>query len=378
MKLWGERLQITDLEVWISWEGTRLLKEEMKRFERLHGLGIKVVEVPRTQSKLLAVLRARGKLPDLVMIQSDYVPALKKARALQNLDYMNADDIVEKGLRAFRADGKLWAMPFYFDSQIVFYNPNHLRPQDLPPGFPLNWSLGDLEAMAETLKSRGQIPMAWNAYSAYWLVPFQVGFGKDPLIDSDGSMRIDDSATQRAIEYILDLKNRDLMRAMERDAMISLFTSGSVGLILSGSYSIPLFREIGIDYDVAAYPHNHGKPLAPLLDFKGFAITRKSRNPILARRLIQYLTGIGVQRRFTNALSKLPANRSVWSLMEQDHTYVNVLEKSYETGIPVPAEKAYGTFKNTMWKLLRLVLSGQMSVREVLAQGQKILNANRG
>ncbi len=370
----GEKLSQDSLEVWVSWEGIPLLKEEISRFERLHNVSIKVLNVPKTKSKLIAVLRGKGKLPDVVMIQSDYLPSLTKAKALQNLDYMDSTYLSEKGLKAFRLNGKTWAIPFYFDTQLVFYNRKLISLKPSP-----GWTLLDFESTAldAAQRQKGIIPLAWNAYSAYWLIPFQTGFGKNPFIEADGSLRINDTATIKALEYIMDLQSRRLLQVMERDAMISLFSSGKIAMILSGSYSIPLFTELGLDFDIAPFPFNSEtkKALSPLLDYKALAITRKTHNPILSRRLIQYLTGIGVQQRFPIILSKMPADPKAWQIMKEKNRYHRALTQSSAIGIPVPTEKSYTVYKSTMWKLLRLALTGQMSVREVLTKGQQIIDS---
>lgn len=373
IELYGTPLSQTQLEVWVSWEGVPLLKKEISRFAASHNVDIRVVEVPKTQSKLISVLRGKGKLPDVVMIQSDYLPSLVKARALQNLDYFHTSSLVQKGMDAFSLEGKSWGIPFYFDTQLVFYNRKIIQE---PPS--IDWNLRDMEKVAYSALQQGLVPAAWNAYSVYWLIPFQIGFGKQSIIEADGSIRIDDPATEKALEYILDLKHKGLLGIMERDAMISLFASGKIAMILSGSYSIPLFSELKLDFGIAPYPFNPdtNKYISPLLDFKGWAITRKTRNPILARRLIQYLTGIGVQQRFSNALSKLPANTNVWEIIETKNPYCQVLLKSFEIGTPVPPDKAYLIYKGTMWKLLRFAVSEQMSIKETLSRGQKIINAN--
>ena len=72
-------------------------------------------------------------------------------------------------------------------------------------------------------------------------------------------------------------------------------------------------------------------------------------------------------------MSKLPVNRDSWEIMKQENPHFPVLTRSAESGIPVPSEQAYGVYKNTMWKLLRFVFSGQMSAAEALEQGQRII-----
>jgi len=374
IEILGEPLEEDQLEIWVSWEGIPLLKEQFRRFSNLHDVKIKVTEVPRIETKLISILRAGGRPPDVVMVQSDYLPALVQSRAIQSLDYLSFEALIPKARRSFSLDGKSWAVPFYFDCQLLFYNPRLL--DEAPP---LDWTLADMERLAQGVKIRfpGVAPMNWNAYSAYWLAAFQLGFGKQKLVEADGSIRIDDAATRTALSYLLDLQNRELLVVSEREAMISLFASEKVAMILSGSYSIPLFEELGIPFGVAAYPRIRadGRSLAPFLDFKGWAISRRTYSPILARRVIQYLGGIGTQQRFPAALSKLPVNQDAWKIMRQKNFYYSVLARSAETGVPVPTERAYGVYKNTMWKLLRFVFSGQMSVAEALKEGQRIIAA---
>ncbi|MBN1685184.1 MAG: extracellular solute-binding protein [Spirochaetales bacterium] len=371
-------LEQRDLEVWVSWEGVPELKEEIAAFARRHGCDIDVVEVPGIKTKLLAVLRADGRVPDLVMVQSDYLPELTAARALQPVD--SPVTVAAGGLSgtgAFTLDDRLMASPFYFDSQVVVINP-----QIFPEGPELEravsgeWDLNGFKRAGRAMKARGATPYCWNAYSAYWLVSFQHGFGKERLIEPDGRILMTDRPTVDAVNYLLDLQEEGLLEVNERDAMVTIFLRGDVGAILTGSYSIPSFEKLGIDFAVAPYPLNPdtGKPVAPVLDYKGFSITRKARNPVLARRLIQYLSSPGVQLRFTSALSKLPARQDVWDELERFHAYSTPLRLSAERGIPLPPDQAYGLFKNTMWKLLRLVLSGQMDTQDALEEGQAVVD----
>ncbi len=376
----GELLSEKSLEAWVSWEGVPELKEEVARFASSHGLSVRVTDVPNTQTKLLAVARAGGTLPDVVMIQSDYAPALAAARVIQSVEYLRTDDLVPKGFEAFRHEGRFWAVPFYFDAQLVFYN------KKLTGGTVRDdWTTDDLERMAAKIAASSaadgsglKAPMAWNLYSAYWLLPFMAGFGKPSILNPDGSITVDDEPTARALAYLLDLDKRGLLEPAERDAMISWFASGKTAFILSGSYSIPEFTKIGIDFGVAPYPvlSATGKALAPLLDFKGLAIGRRTTKPVLARRLVQYMTSPGVQASFTSKLFKLPASRMAMETARSDNKYYAQLMRSYETGLVVPPAESYAAFKNVMWKLLRFLLTGQMDVATTQKTAAKLIAEN--
>jgi hypothetical protein len=50
------------------------------------------------------------------------------------------------------------------------------------------------------------------------------------------------------------------------------------------------------------------------------------------------------------------------------------MRAGFRQGAVVPPQRAYGIYKNTMWKLLRFVFSGRMGIEEVLATGQRIID----
>ena len=380
ISLWGAPLESRELEVWLSWEGTDLIGAEIQRFAELHGLDIAISEIPNSRSKLIAVSRAGGIPADLVMIQSDYLADLVDNHTLQPIESMLSENVLGKGRGAFDYAGRTWAYPFYFDSHLLFYNTNLIseRPS-------LSWTLEDLEALSAELLVRDAhgadhgeaavIPISWNAYSAYWLTPFVIGFGKDRIVDAQGRVVVDDESTRRAVGYVLYLREHGYLEVMERDAMTAYFATGRVAMILSGSYSIPHFERLGLPFSVLPYPAvpGTGRHVAPFLDFKGLAVPRRARHPVLARRLIQYLSTPAVQAAVSLPLRKMPASAPAWELIRDSHPYFEVLEESYRIGTPVPTERSYATYKSLMWRLLRFVFTEQMSVEEMLATGDELL-----
>lgn len=390
----GTRLQTTTLSAWISWEGIDVIEAEIDAFGERYGVTVDTSAIANTRSKLTATERARGVPADVVMIQADYLPDLLEVEALQPLRtartprngggptggliqtpisddrYQSSQHRIDPGTASFASLGRLWAQPFYFDSHVVFYNTNLVRPAPSE-----DWTLADMERMARA--SRAEVALAWNAYSAYWLTPFVVGFGRDEIVGADGVVPVDDPATHRALEYILGLVEAGTLTVMERDAMTAYFTSGRAAMILSGSYSIPAFESLGIPFAVAPFPRveRGGRRVAPFLDFKGFAVARRAYHPILARRFIQYMTSPAVQARVTSQIAKMPADQEAWELLPPDTPYRDVLAASYRIGVPVPNERAYVVYKSLMWRMLRFAFTGQMSVDRVLEESDRLLRA---
>ena len=380
----AEFLDDRRLTIWTSWEGTSELKHEITRFAELHGCSIDSISVANTQTKLIAGVRAGIRIPDVVMVKSDYISELLSARALQPVDTLIGH--LTKSAEAFEIDGHIWAAPFYFDAQVAFVNPeifadvyvgdNDDRQKFVNKALAGTWTIEDMEEASLAVIDDVAVPMAWNAYSAYWFLPFLSAFGRESDFSINNAVTVDDRSSRKALEYLLDLETRGLFKPIEREAMISLFVTGDAGLILSGSYSIATFENLGIDFIVAPFPANDdtGFFVTPLLDYKGFAITRRARNPALARRLVQHLCGPGVQSRFSSTLSKLPAREDMWPLIANEIPWSAALAASADRGIPVPPDRGYAVYKQTMWKLLRLVFSGKMDVEEALASGQSVID----
>ncbi|MBL7005752.1 MAG: extracellular solute-binding protein [Spirochaetia bacterium] len=370
----GDKLAEKPLDVWLSWEGTNQLKQIIADFARKYGVKIETNVIPGIDTKLAAHHRGNMKIPDVVMIQSDYLPKLIAEQALQPVVWKLSDVYQPRGVEAFTST-QLYAVPFYSDVQIICWNPEII---DHPYGNTDNDVSGTLEMMENNLAAvpASYTPAVWNIYSAYWLLPFQMGFGKSAILESDGSITVNDRATIDALTYLIHLLDTGLIGAVERDGMISQFIQGEVGMILTGSYALPGFIDLGIPFNVAAYPVNqdNGAYVSPLIDYKGFSIPKKSRNPIAARRLIQYLTSPQVQAAFSFNNFKNPSRNDIWDLSTIPDQISRVLQISISQGSVIPPEAAYKISKDTMWKIIRLILAKQLTPVDGLNKAQEIID----
>lgn len=369
LALTGEPCPEKSIEVWVSWEGVPELKTTIRLWAERAGVTAKIIDVPSIKSKLITVLRGGGKVPDVVMIQSDYLPDLVEAGALQPLDGLRLPAAEAKGKKAFENSGKLLGVPFYCDTQLVFYSTKLVKQAPDP-----DWTLDDMERLAKN--SGAQVGAAWNAYSAYWFLPFVIGFGKDSILGTRGNMDVRHPAYSQALSYLKDAINRHFLTPMERDAMMAYFTSGKAAFILSGSYSVPEFKRLGVPFGVAPFPlvSAGGKRLSPMLDYKGWAITRATKNPVLSRRLVQYLSSPVVQAAFCAPQGKLPAAAAAWSVLPTGDPYLATIQASWEAGVAVPPDPVYGDFKNASWKLIRLFLDGSINADETVSALATILD----
>lgn len=375
----GEVSTDRSMEIWVSWEGVDRLKAEIERFATLHEVNVKTLEVPKISSKLVQTQRGGGNVPDVVMVQSDYVEELVGSDSIQSMEYFDLDGFNHDGIESFNLYGIQWAIPFYFDTQALICNEYVFTKVGINPESIR--TIEDLEQTAIAIRDYATshnasiIPMSWNLYSAYWFLPFQLGFGKGHLIEADGMVTVADRASIEAMEYLRSLIDKSLLSANERDSMLTNFVSGKIGMIMSASYMIPELEKYGVPFKIIPFPLNQATDtfVTPLSDYKGLAITKRSRNPIIARRLVQYLTGAGVQYRFTSAVDKLPVVEMVSDLDWFESDVRKAVKQSALQGKPIPPDRAYSIYKNVMWSMMRLILDDKLSSHAGLVEAERLI-----
>ncbi len=374
----GELTQGKTLEVWLSREGVDFLKESIEHFATWFGLDIAVVEIPGIPARLTAYHRARQPLPDLFMIESNHIQPLALNQILQRLDYLydqNPQRIahVAPALdNAFVWEQAIYGHPLYADTQVIFTNPE-LTGESFQPR-----TNEELLQLKEMCTGTGTIPICWNAYSLYWFVPIITAFGKDPLLEEDGGVNLLDGSTKKALEWVLELIRDGSLVVEERDSMHALFTAGRVAMILSGSYMLESFIHWEIPHAIHPFPYHtqENRYFRPVLDAKGLAISQHTRQPIVARRLLDYLSSPIVLKPFCEQYFKIPFSPAILAQMELPDSVRYAYEKSLEIGIALPTSVAYGVWKSVFWKILRFIYTGQMTVDQALREAQRLIESN--
>jgi len=374
----GEQTQGKTLEVWLSREGVGFLKESIERYAKWFGLEIKVLDIPGIPDRLRAYHRARQPLPDLFLIEPNHIEPLVLNQILQRLDYLYHQNpqriahIAPALDSAFVWEQAIYAHPLYTDTQVIFTNPE-LTGEPFQPR-----TDQDLLQLKEIVTGKGTIPICWNAYSLYWFVPIITAFGKDPLLEDDGRVNLLDGSTKKALEWILERTREGSLVVEERDPMHALFTAGRVAMILSGSYMLESFIHLEIPHAIHPFPYytQENRYFRPVLDVKGLAISQHTRQPILARRLLDYLSSPIVLKPFCEQYFKIPFSPTILAQMDLPDSVRHAYEKSLEYGISLPTSAVFGVWKSVFWKILRFVYTGQMTVDQAIQEAQRLIEVN--
>jgi arabinogalactan oligomer/maltooligosaccharide transport system permease protein len=320
-------------------EDRAVLQERVDAFQSERpGVRIRVLykETEELRSGLeSAVLVGRG--PDIVYGPSDPVGVYDEIRALQDLsEWFPAEVRAEFDPRALvtgppldaaeRAKGsadepapRLLMVGDRFGNHLALvYNRNFIK---TPPKTTDELvELAKQNTVDENADGRPErYGLVWNYTEPFFVVPFLTGYGAW-VFDDERAARgefvptLDTPAAREAYTFVASLRNKHkvLPQSADYEGAASLFLAGKSAMLIDGDWSWAKYLGAeGIDAAVAPLPDVSatGKPMAPMVAPKGYAMSVAARGPRrqLAGELIRYLTDPPTQQRFLEAQKILPS-----------------------------------------------------------------------
>ena len=212
--------------------------------------------------------------------------------------------------------------------------------------------------------------LTWNYTEPYFFVPFLNGFG-GTLMDENGRPTLDTEATVRAIQFILDLRDKHRVIPRESDYNIAetLFKEGRAAAIINGPWSWAGYGDAGIDYGLARIPRMSatGRWCAPLVASKGYSVNAnvpEERLPYV-REVIEYLTNAEIQKRMARELATIPTIRSVRDdPVIQENPLLLASLSQIEVAEPIPLGPQLRQIWDGMRGPYQLVMNGAVTARE--------------
>lgn len=370
----AERLQDKSLEVWISWEGIDQLKDIICKWGMKYNIDINIISTTNSTSRLESVVQSKTTPPDLVLVPETSIDELVKASAIQPIPSYILNNIKTELKERFLINNIYYASPFYYDVQLLFYNPDLVNLNKYA-----NLSLADIETESKNLIGKIEIPLTWNSYSTYWLLPFIYSYNTNNQINFDYNLSFKNEPTLNALIYLQKLNKQPYFEPLEKNAMLSYFIEGKTAIILSSSYTIPYFEKLGIKYEVKSFPFNNESQeyLKPLTDTKAFVIPKGSHHTLLSYRLLQYLISEDVQMEFCSSQFKMSPNYFVETTLMDTNPYYKTILSNKSNFSTIPNNSNYTTYKNLLWKLLRFIYTDQLSPQQVIEKGEQLLINNK-
>ncbi|HYC00704.1 MAG TPA: sugar ABC transporter substrate-binding protein [Candidatus Limnocylindrales bacterium] len=319
------------VELWAMGSEGEVVEAMLPAFRQRHpDIDVRVQRLPwsAAHEKLLTAY-VGGTMPDVFQIGNTWIPEMVALGALEPLDDRSAtsasvarDDFFAGILDTNVVEGRLWSLPWYVDTRLLFYRRDLLQRSGVS-GPPATWGQW-LDAMRRVRASAGASSYAIFLPVDEWQTPVILALqrGARLLRDHDGRGNFSSAETKDAMAFYLALYEEGLapQRAAAQIAnLYQEFAAGYFTFFITGPWNLRELEKrlpaaLSEAWSTAPMPAPH--PATPAISLAGGAslgIAASSRRKEQAWKLLEFLAEPAQQAQFYRASGSLPARRSAWS-----------------------------------------------------------------
>lgn len=345
--------EITVVTMWIYDEMASTEEKAIVRaardFEALNpDIRIVFENVPnRGLMDKLIVASVAGAVPDVVHVALEWnaeLGAMGHSEAMNN--YLSPErlrEIPKGALDSSSYQGKIYGIPWYVDTTLIFYNKEMFRAAGLPiPGnSPMTWAelLKTAEALTKDTDGDGKIDqygfgMRKGAGAAICWFPFFFANG-GKLYSPDGlKAAVNSPEGLESFKFLTGMYANGIMppgaTAYDRwDDIRNAFLSRKIAMYVTGNWEIgPITTGADFEWGITAHPRQ--KERSSFLGGASLMIPSKAVNKDAAWRWIDFLTGKGSMK-YLAEYDRIPARNDA---SQADHIKANPLYEIFAGEIP--------------------------------------------
>jgi multiple sugar transport system substrate-binding protein len=317
------------LDFWAMGREGEVVKELLPEFERTHpGVRVKVQQIPwsAAHEKLLTAFVGDA-TPDVAQLGNTWIAEFAVLGALEALEPAVAGSAIIHGDDYFAGiwdtnsfDGRLYGVPWYVDTRLLFYRRDLLAEAGFaaPPSTWPQW-LEMLAALKERAgPDRYAILLPLNEFEPLLALALQQD---EPLLrDGDRWGNFRGQGFRRALTLYLEMFQKNLAPPATNNQIANIwneFGRGYFSFYITGPWNIGEFKrrlpaEQQEIWMTAPLPGPAG-PGASIAGGASLVVFNASPHKQAAWQFIEYLSRPDVQRRFHALTGNLPPRRSTWS-----------------------------------------------------------------
>lgn len=370
----------------------------LPEFERANPtIHVKLQQLPWTAAheKLLTAF-AGDTTPDVCQLGNTWIPELVALNALEPLDRLAAGSAVVDAGDYFagiwdtnRINGKLYGVPWYVDTRLLFYRRDLLARAgySTPPRSWREWT----QMLTALSKHAGAdqygILLPLNEFEPLLALALQQD---DPLLRDDGRWgNFSAPGFRRALGFYLEMFQRGWAPPLGTAAISNVwneFGRGRFAFYISGPWNIGEFERRlppgqQDTWMTAPLPGPDG-PGASIAGGSSLVVFRASRHQAAAWRLVEFLSQPSVQRRFHALTGDLPPRRATWADPQlAADIHARAFREQLERVKPAPKVPEWERIATEMRLTAERAVHGQLTVeqaaRELDTRAAQILEKRR-
>lgn len=373
------------LTFWAMGREGEAVAQLIPAFEREHpDIHVDVQELPwkAAHQKLLTAF-AGDTTPDVAQLGNTWIAELQALDALLPLqplvdrshEVQPADYFA--GIWATnRIDGRLYAIPWYVDTRLLFYRKDLLKTVgfDAPPHDWAEWSRQMMALKTRAGSDHYAILLPTNEFEQLLSLALQQD---DPLLRDGGRYgNFESAGFRRALAFYVDAFRQHeapLLANTEVPNPWTEFGRGVYAFYFSGPWNIGEFRHRlppsqQDEWATTPLPGPDG-PGAGIASGSSLVIFRRSSHQAQAWQLIEYLSRPQVQQQFYELLGDMPPRRSAWQdgALRSDPA-VQAFREQLERVKPTPPVPEWERIVTEMQLVAAQAAHGELTVDQAAAE----------
>ena len=320
---------------------------------------------------LFVIAAVAGQGPDLVYGPSDNVGVYHVTRTVRPLDGLLRPGVREQFIpeAAVAYEGKTWILAEQIGNHLaLIYDPVRVP---TPPG-PLDEQIALGKQLTRARSGEGKADeygLTWNYREPYFFIPFLTAFG-GWVMDDAGRPTLDNDRTAAALQFILDLRDKEKVIPREGDYEIAdaLFKEGRAAMIINGPWSWVAYG-VPEKARLAPLPTNAqtGLPCTPIYSLCGYGVNVNvpdAKLPLVLE-VLEHFTGSEVQTRFARELLIAPTRLDVReSAAVKESVALQASLAQIGRARPMPLRPEMRQIWDGMRGPYQLIMSGSVSARD--------------
>ncbi len=385
------------VRLWAMGREGELVGELLREFERESGIGVAIEQLPwsAAHEKLLTAF-AGDATPDLAQLGNTWLPEFVALGALQPLDALLPTtptiaraDYFDGIWATNQAGGKLYGVPWYVDTRLLFYRRDILAQAGFaaPPSDWAEWLRMARAIKQQVGRERYAVLLPLNEYDPLVALALQQG---EPLLREGGRFgNFRGPGFTRTLRFYLSMYRQQLAPPASNNEIANVwneFGRGYFSFYISGPWQIEEFKrrlpaELQGSWSTAPLPGPQG-PGASIAGGSSLAVFRRSRRQAAAWRVVEYLSRPAVQQRFHTMSGNMPPRRSAWEAPAlRDDPYSAAFRDQLERVRPVPQvpewERIATELRIVIEKTVHGDLPDDVAGAEMDARADRILEKRR-
>lgn len=354
-----DKREVIQFASWGSKSEVAIIKPILAEFEKENPeIKIDFMHIPQNYFQKIHLLFASNTAPDVIFINNHYLPVYANAGLLEPVQADN--NFYDKALKALSWNKTLYAIPRDISTLVIFYNRDLFRKNNLSAP-DSDWTMREFLTTAQKLTHDGVFGISFEEDALFYL-PYLMSFGGGILSDDLSRLIIDEDASKRGINFYADLRKKYHVAPLKSESasatMAQMFLQQKLAMHLSGRWLVPKYREeADFDWDIVQFPKGENGSIVPL-DASGWAISKSSKNKIMARKLVDFLASKESSQKFTQSGLIVPARKDVAeSIYFFDNkkplnarVFINVIENSKTTPVSIDYKEILDNLKGKFEK----------------------------